>query len=519
MRKLILTSGGAPREVPVGKGVTLGRNGDNTIQLEGQKIEPNHAKVSPKGNLIFIEDLDTPHGVLVNGKKVARWALNKGDVIEIGAASLRYDEDDQPEPPPTAAKPKAAVPTAKAQPSAANIKPAAAEARSQARPSNAALKAVPGSGAAKTSAAGIKPAAPTVKFPAKNSNAALKAVPPIASAKTESEVRIVLPAQAPTEKKKVSEKNIPKPKDQSQPAGEALAGGPARIKLGAASEALSGGADADTADRASPRSSMARISLAGDGPREASASERKAAIATSGTRDAAPAISGRFAAADSENLQRQAIRAAHKSERAAQVLVKPLDPRTKKILIGTGGALLVAVVAAIAWPALAAWHERSSKAGEEHRAIEEAAERLIATTPKNRDDLRVVYPQLKRAATWDQVESLLGSADISATGNILLYTPEQGAFEFPGHAFKGYYLQDPFCPNPKEAEKAPILLFLVNAENKVSMFDGDRVLARSATLKPEAQQQKIEMTDVAPTVKEMLPEASPPLTPEGKTMP
>lgn len=481
MRKLILTSGGTPREIPVGKGVTLGRNGDNTIQLEGQKIEPNHAKVAPKGNLIFIEDLDTPHGVMVNGKKVARWALNKGDIIEIGPASLRYEEDDQPEPPPPAAKPKPATPAAKAQPSASGIKPATAEAKGPARPSNAMLKTVPGPGTAKPSAAGIKPAQ---KLPAKNSNAALKAVPPATAAKPDSEVNIVLPAPTQPEKK-VSEKAIPKPKDQNQAAGEASSGGPARIKLGAASETLGGGSNASGAERPGPRSSLARISLAEDGPREASASERKAAIAANSPRDAAAAISGRFAAADSEALQRQAIRAAHKSERSAQVLVKPMDPRTKKILLGVCGAVLLAGIGAVAWPLVSGWLSRSAVAADEARAIEEAAGRLCAGTPKNRDDLRIVYPQLKRAVTWEQVEQLLGSADISATGKILLYTPEEGAFDFPGHAFKAYYLQDPFCPNPKEAQKAPILLFLVNEAGKISMFDGDRTLARSATLKPD----------------------------------
>src|SRR6185295_15226165 len=97
MRKIVI-KGSTPKEFPLGAGLTIGSAATNTIQISSNKVEGEHATIFRKGDHIWIEDLNTRYGLMVNGKKVSRWALKKEDTIEIGGTSLTYDEDDKPEP-------------------------------------------------------------------------------------------------------------------------------------------------------------------------------------------------------------------------------------------------------------------------------------------------------------------------------------------------------------------------------------------------------------------------------------
>src|SRR5438046_388278 len=102
MRKLILKEGDAAQEYALLDTAIIGRGGGSTIKLDFNRIEAEHAKISKAGTNTFVEDLDTPQGITVNGKKVSRWALKKGDVIGLGPVVLLYEEDNKPDPPPLA---------------------------------------------------------------------------------------------------------------------------------------------------------------------------------------------------------------------------------------------------------------------------------------------------------------------------------------------------------------------------------------------------------------------------------
>lgn len=122
MRKVVFND----KAFPVGKGLKIGKAADNHIVLEAEKgIEDYHAKVAIVGPYVFLEDLDSDKGTELNGEKIRRTAVKKGDKIKIGSNQLLYDEDDQPEPSKKAASKKkpAAAPAAQQQKPKSTRKP------------------------------------------------------------------------------------------------------------------------------------------------------------------------------------------------------------------------------------------------------------------------------------------------------------------------------------------------------------------------------------------------------------
>ncbi|MCW8131120.1 MAG: FHA domain-containing protein [Planctomycetota bacterium] len=453
MRKLILNPGNGAREFPVGKGITIGRDSANTIQIEGQKVEEKHAKVALKGNLLFVEDLDTPFGIVVNGKKVTRWALNKGDVIEIGGATLAYEEDDAPEPAP--AKPKApAARKPDEKPSTAQAKPAAKPSAPQVKP---AAKAAPSKPALKPATAGA---------------ASSKAIP-AARPEPKSDMKIVLPTAEPA-KKTSSRSALPavgptSAERRSDPQASV------RIKLNAAKDVLDDGSK--PAEAPTTRSSMAKISLKSMTPASSATSGRLADPTRSSS------ASERMKLEGAKDIERDAFATRRSGKQRHEPLVKPMSGRTKAILAGVGLAIVVALSAAMLIPALGAWIAQSSAAAEHDRMIEETIARLKAAPAKSLEDIQVVLPKLKLANTWEKVEALLGTPNYQVKGNIALFNNDTGVYEMNGYEFKAYYMKDPFFPNPKEGDVAPIILFLVNSSDKVSFLENHRLLARNPNLK------------------------------------
>lgn len=62
----------------------IGRQGENNLVLRDNRISRSHARISAENGHYVIEDLDSRHGVFVNGKRVERQALNDGDRIDFG---------------------------------------------------------------------------------------------------------------------------------------------------------------------------------------------------------------------------------------------------------------------------------------------------------------------------------------------------------------------------------------------------------------------------------------------------
>jgi len=62
----------------------IGRQGDNHLVLRDNRISRSHARIAAEHGDYFVEDLDSRHGVYVNGERTKRGKLHEGDRIDFG---------------------------------------------------------------------------------------------------------------------------------------------------------------------------------------------------------------------------------------------------------------------------------------------------------------------------------------------------------------------------------------------------------------------------------------------------
>ena len=80
-------------EFPVDGGITLGRASGSDVRVEDPFASSHHARVFPRGPAIFIEDMGSTNGTLVNGRPLQRpMQLSASDSIRIGDTEYRYQE-------------------------------------------------------------------------------------------------------------------------------------------------------------------------------------------------------------------------------------------------------------------------------------------------------------------------------------------------------------------------------------------------------------------------------------------
>lgn len=91
-RRLILTlEGKIIREIPItNRNISIGRKHDNDIQLNDLTLSGRHAQISSVTDYVFIEDLGSTNGTLVNGNHVKKVALEHGDIVQVGHHQLTY---------------------------------------------------------------------------------------------------------------------------------------------------------------------------------------------------------------------------------------------------------------------------------------------------------------------------------------------------------------------------------------------------------------------------------------------
>jgi predicted component of type VI protein secretion system len=68
--------------------LTIGREEDNDVQLNDERISRFHAKVQEDNGRIILTDLDSTNGTRVNGHPVRLRVLREGDLIMIGRCVL-----------------------------------------------------------------------------------------------------------------------------------------------------------------------------------------------------------------------------------------------------------------------------------------------------------------------------------------------------------------------------------------------------------------------------------------------
>jgi len=91
MAKLVLTHEGAViKEFDLGKPrTTVGRNPSNDITLDDATVSGQHAVFLNLQN-IYVEDLNSTNGTLLNGKKVNKRQLEHGDIVRIGHHEMKF---------------------------------------------------------------------------------------------------------------------------------------------------------------------------------------------------------------------------------------------------------------------------------------------------------------------------------------------------------------------------------------------------------------------------------------------
>lgn len=71
--------------------VTIGRLEECEIQINDSNASRRHAELRREGGAVFVHDLSSTNGTKVNGIPISHHQLSNGDVITIGATSLRFE--------------------------------------------------------------------------------------------------------------------------------------------------------------------------------------------------------------------------------------------------------------------------------------------------------------------------------------------------------------------------------------------------------------------------------------------
>ncbi len=103
MSKLIMTLDGAVvREYPIDKdSLSIGRKHGNDIQLNDLTVSGRHTLIVTMGEHVYVDDLGSTNGTLLNGARVAKTLIKHGDVIQVGNYQFTYFDDDEQEYEPT----------------------------------------------------------------------------------------------------------------------------------------------------------------------------------------------------------------------------------------------------------------------------------------------------------------------------------------------------------------------------------------------------------------------------------
>ena len=74
---------------------TVGREDDNAIQLNDERVSRFHVKIQEDGDRVILTDLDSTNGTRINGRPVQLHVLQIGDHVSIGRCLLVYGSADQ----------------------------------------------------------------------------------------------------------------------------------------------------------------------------------------------------------------------------------------------------------------------------------------------------------------------------------------------------------------------------------------------------------------------------------------
>lgn len=73
----------------------IGRDPGLDLTIPSQFVSSKHAELSTKGGRLFVLDLSSKNGVLVNGKRIGRCEVGVGDIIRVAEINFRVDHLDK----------------------------------------------------------------------------------------------------------------------------------------------------------------------------------------------------------------------------------------------------------------------------------------------------------------------------------------------------------------------------------------------------------------------------------------
>jgi hypothetical protein len=74
-------------------GATMGRSASSDIEVDDPFASSAHARIFPRGDFMFIEDMGSTNGTFLNGRQLRRpEQLKVADKIRIGDTEYRYQE-------------------------------------------------------------------------------------------------------------------------------------------------------------------------------------------------------------------------------------------------------------------------------------------------------------------------------------------------------------------------------------------------------------------------------------------
>jgi hypothetical protein len=80
-------------EFEIGDSATMGRADGSDIPVDDPFASSVHARIFPRGQFMYIEDMGSTNGTYLNGRRLrAAERLKVGDMVRIGETEYRYQE-------------------------------------------------------------------------------------------------------------------------------------------------------------------------------------------------------------------------------------------------------------------------------------------------------------------------------------------------------------------------------------------------------------------------------------------
>ena len=83
------------RELKPGR-MVIGRTPDNDLQIDSKFISRHHCQIVTQADSCVIEDLNSTNGIYVQSRRVRRYNLNDGDVVQVGQHEIMYIDERVP---------------------------------------------------------------------------------------------------------------------------------------------------------------------------------------------------------------------------------------------------------------------------------------------------------------------------------------------------------------------------------------------------------------------------------------